>query len=94
MSGLNCIAIRRRFAGGRWPAADTRPQSSGGKAWAANAPVDRELNIPPAQRELVPRPHLIERLNQGLGSKLILGFLISLIGVLQSSQGMNQYQRT
>lgn len=31
-----------------------------------------KLNIPPIQRELVPRQHLFQRLNQGLESKLML----------------------
>lgn len=34
--------------------------------------VATKLNIPPLQRELVPRPRLIELLNEGLESKLIL----------------------
>ena len=34
--------------------------------------VATKLNPPPVQRELVPRPRLIDRLNQGLGGKLTL----------------------
>jgi LuxR family maltose regulon positive regulatory protein len=31
-----------------------------------------KLNIPPARPQMVPRPHLIERLKEGLGYNLVL----------------------